>query len=201
MGSITLLLGPMMGGKTTELQKRFCRCFLAHPDTTVCLIPRIDTRYTRKSLSVSHDGKKVYALRIDSLENDPPELEHVHHIFIDEGQFIRGLAAFCLRQRKLGKHVTVSALSSDFRGNPWEEITRLVPAHVDRIFTFLGVCVACKQDGYYTRKIMGGEDVIDVGGSEKYVTVCHQHFGPETIISQEMLEERAYTLYRLRVSE
>ena len=205
MGSIEILLGPMMAGKTTELQKRYCRRFLANPSSTVCLIPRIDTRYTRKSLSVSHDGKKVYATRVDSLEMDPPIVEHAQYIFVDEGQFIRGLAAFCLRQKKQGKHVCVAALSSDFRGNAWDEVSRLVPVHVSKIHTYTGVCLVCKQDAFYTRKI-GGEmqvdgSAVDVGGSEKYVTVCHRHFGNDTPITQDMLEERADTLYRLRISE
>lgn len=191
----------MMGGKTTELQRRFCRCFLARPESTICIIPRIDNRYTRKSLSVSHDGKKVYATRVDSLEMDPTVVEYATHIFIDEGQFLRGLAAFCLRQRKRGKHVTVAALSSDFRGNAWEEIAHLVPMHVSHIHTFMGVCVVCKRDAFYTRKIVEGESVIDVGGAEKYIVVCHEHFGADTPITQDMLEERADTLYRLRVSE
>jgi len=201
MGSITLLLGPIMGGKTTECQRRFCKCSLQHPDCTVCLIPDIDTRYTRKSLSVSHDGKRIYATRVHTLEDDPAVVKKATYIFIDEGQFIKGLAAFCLRQRDAGKHVTVAALSSDFRGQTWPEIAALVPVHAPHIQTFMGVCVACKQDAFYTRKLGTDESVIDVGGSEKYVVVCHRHLSDDTLITQEMLEERADTLYRLRVSQ
>jgi thymidine kinase len=200
--SITLIVGCMFAGKSTKLHKRYKKTYLKYPDKTICLVPSIDTRYTKTPLSVSHDGSQIYAKHVTSLETDPTGIENAQYIFIDEGQFLKGLSDFCIRQKRAGKDVTIAALNSDCLGNAWPEIDALVPVHVSSYIALTAVCVVCRKDAFYSRKLKssaGVKDIIDVGGSEKYVPVCLQHFEDTEPIPASVLEKHKNDLNKLIV--
>jgi len=198
--SINIIVGCMFGGKSTELHKRFRTTFQKHPSCTVCFVPSIDNRYSKNALSVSHDGSRIYASHIDSLTLDPVGIENATNIFIDEGQFLEGLADFCIRQKLAGKHITVAALSSDFMGKAWPEIQALVPVHVSNYTALTAVCVVCRQDAFYSRKLVASSTLVDVGGSDKYVAVCLKHFKDTTPIPTKTLDVYKSDLNKLIVN-
>lgn len=206
--SITLICGPMFANKSTRLHELYRQTRVRDNEATICLTPAIDTRYGERELSASHDGSRIYAHHVENLESDPLILSSstsIRNIFIDEGQFLVGLAAFCVRQRNQGRHVWVAALNSDSQGQAWPEIQKLVPAHVDEYISMKGVCIVCKQDAFCSRKISNGgtdaDGVIDVGGDDKYVCTCWKHFGKQTVITEEMLKERQSVIYKLKLSQ
>lgn len=200
--SIEVILAPMFSGKTAELQNRFRKTFQKHPDSTICFIPSIDTRYSRNALSVSHDGSRIYARRISSLESDPEGIEDIEYFFIDEGQFIAGLADFCIRMKRAGKHVCVAGLNSTYKGEAWPEIAKLVPVHVTHYTALKAVCVVCRKEANYSRRLNDdGDDstLVDVGGGEKYVATCLEHFDNTVVITPKMIQKQNDVLDKLRV--
>lgn len=196
------IIGPMFANKTTTLQQLFRESYIRNPEGTICFIPLKDTRYTELPLNASHDGRYISAVRVAHLKTDPPELTDntIRNIFVDEAHFLEGFADFALRQRALGRSVVFAALSSDYLKRPWKEIHQLVPAHATCIFK-KAVCVVCKGEAEYTRKLEPDNGPLEeVGGDEKYVAACFQHWGCDVPVTDAMLRERARVIENLKAS-
>lgn len=161
----------------------------------VLLKPEIDTRYTRKALATSHDGKKMDALLVKDLFEDHPMIpDSVQLIGIDEGQFLPGLLEFCLRWNKRGVDVVVAALNCDFEKKDWLHLLPLYPhAHIVQCS---GVCIACKGKSRFSRKISGDmTKQTEVGGDGMYVAVCPSCY--EKDIPQECIEQRGKVVKKI----
>lgn len=189
-GSIEVILGCMFSGKTTDLMHEAKRAVIA--GRKICfIIHTSETRYSREALNKSHDGLSMNVIRAPDLVTDPPEVAEAKVVFVDEGQFFPALGAFCVRQKRAGKHVRVAALTSNFNGDPWPEVQALVPVHADKITIKPAVCVVCKRDALYTRKIAGDmTQVVDVGGGEKYIPTCLTHLTEPKEVGDEVITER-----------
>lgn len=113
---------------------------------------------------------------------------------IDEGQFFDDLHAFCRRQAQR-RYVIVAGLDSDFCMEPFGHVSALV-AISESFVKVSAVCRACRAEAppngnpchaHFTRRIAparplgvsGGDtkrdDVVDIGGREKYEAVCRRH--------------------------
>ena len=70
----------------------------------------------------------------------------------------------------------MSGLDSDFRRQPFEEITQLV-AKAERITKLQAVCFCCYELASYSRRIDASNTTVeDIGGSDKYVACCRACF-------------------------
>ncbi len=198
-GSIELILGAMFSGKTTDLMHEAKRAVIA--GHKICFIIHAkDTRFTREALNKSHDGLSMHVIRAPNLLTDPAGVEGAKAIFVDEGHFFAGLGDFCLRHKRLGVHVKVAALTSDFNGSPWPEIQALVPAHTDKITLKPGVCTLCQRDAYYTRKIAGDRtQLVDIGGDDKYVPTCLVHLTEPAEVGAHVLAARQTAVQNVRL--
>lgn len=135
-GYIHVIIGPMYSGKTTELQRIITRYSLAGKKTTL-LKQAKDTRYDADFVC-SHDNRRMEALTVVSLQKTL--VENFDVIGIDEGnniclcpkynftlgQFFEDIATFADQLANDGKIVVIAALSSDFRRQPFPEITPLL---------------------------------------------------------------------------
>jgi thymidine kinase len=196
--SVRIRVGPMFGGKTTNLQEAYGNA-LVSGKKCLFLIYDKDTRYSMRALNVSHDGRTTIAVRVQNLLQDPPELtEQVNSIFIDEAHFLKGLKEFCIRHYLQGRHIEIAALTSDFRGNPWPYVQELIPAHVTEIKMCPGVCAFCQKEAFCTRKIHMDNQIEDIGGDEKYLPTCHLHLNQPEEVPDEIVEKRRAIIATLR---
>lgn len=198
-GSIEVIIGCMFSSKTTDLMQHAKRAVIA--GQKICfIIHERDDRYSRQALNTSHDGLSMNVIRVASLEQDPPETLNCGSIFVDEGHWFVGLKDFCLRHKRLGRHVKVAGLTSDFHGAPWPEIQGLVPAHADKVTLKHGVCAFCQKDALYTRKVAGDmSQVIDVGGDDKYISTCLLHLTEPPTVDQSVLRSRRAAVQNVKI--
>jgi thymidine kinase len=175
--SITLIIGPMFSGKSSELFRRMRRAGHAGQTCTLFKYAK-DMRYDDDvRMACSHDGMKMFAIAIDSVVDIP--LPEVDVIGIDEGQFIVGLSGWAQKAADAGKHVIIAALDSTFEMKKWKITNELIPIS-EEIIKLRAVCFNCKNDASFSKRIDTTNSAQEViGGSDKYVASCRKCFNIE----------------------
>ena len=119
---ITLIIGSMFSGKTSELLTKLERASIAKR-RVVMLRPGVDNRGF-----LSHSGRKINGFKEvfteDLLEFD---MSNYDVIGIDEGQFHKHLKEFLIKANKLNKDVYISALHATSESEMFEEIIHAIP--------------------------------------------------------------------------
>lgn len=172
-GKIEVIIGPMYASKTSTLISRAERYGIAKKK---CLIIKYkgDTRYSLNNVA-THNKREFKAIPCNNLE-EVKELAVSHDVvLIDEGQFFKGLAAFCDNLANLGKIVIVAALDGDFRRQPFGEIHLLIPM-AEEIIKLKAVCTICYADAQFTKRITKSEELELIGDEEDYKAVCRECF-------------------------
>jgi thymidine kinase len=165
----------MFAGKTSELIRLYLMAVELGLSILV-LSHASDARYARNYV-VSHDGAKVPCRSVLSLGD--VNISHYHIIFVDEGQFMPELLAFCNNAIEAGKIVHVFGLSQDYLLREFRAITELhVLAH--KIHKLKGVCTKCGGDATVTARITEDTERIVIG-SAQYEPRCEEcHTIPRT---------------------
>lgn len=178
---ITLITGPMMSGKSTELLRYLERAKLGKKK--VCIIkPLIDNRdffSHNKGTQTSYDKLEIETIYLPVDYRDFPMyfgvLQDIDYKFdvigIDECQFFEYLRL--LTQRFMKKEVYMSGLLATSEAVIFSSISETLPL-CDNIIKLNSVCVECGSDiGNYTRYKAGKKDqAVVVGGSDMYDAVC-----------------------------
>lgn len=172
-GKLVVICGPMYSGKTSELLS-FVEIFHLGKKNYKAFKPFIDKRYENDFI-VSHNKTKVKAF---SIKNSEEILNHIEGneeaVFIDEIQFIdENLKNVIQKLINKGIHVYCSGLDLSFKNNHFYTTT-LIMAYADEIIKKKSVCHSCGEyKGTITyKKYSDNEQEIDVGGFEKYISVC-----------------------------
>ncbi len=173
-GKITLIIGPMWSGKTNEIIRRMRLARYAGYSTKLFKYAR-DTRYTRQSLVISHDGIQEEAIPIMSARESLEQVQDGDVVCFEEGQFIDDLVEVCEKFANQGHQVFISALASDYKRDPFPVITDMV-AKADKIIQLKAICHTCKGSASFTRRIVEYEGVELIGGSESYEASCRGCF-------------------------
>lgn len=192
--SLTIILGPMFAGKTTEIQRVVRRQrVLGRP--VLVLTANIDTRYATEAI-VNHDqvSEAAVSVGIDSLKDilGWRTFQNASAVVIDEAQFFRGCLYDFVQAAvdTYGKHVTVVGLDGDAHRKPFGDILMLIPL-ADSVTKLTAVCRRC-GDGtaaIFTRRLSVTEKTgepgesaaqVQVGGAEQYESVCRRHFAAES---------------------
>jgi thymidine kinase len=195
-GHIHLIIGPMWAGKSSEMFRQIRRAVFAGKQPLVLRFTG-DTRYTRSQMASSHDEEQMRALTTTDLL-DSVILERAKQadiIGIDEGQFMENLVPFCTQMAKQGKHVVVAALDSDFRQDPFEQIAQLIP-RAEYVTKLHAICVMCQGVASFSRRLGTNQDVLDIGGADKYVSTCRHCFSVP--IQDEVLQKHKEALELVR---
>ena len=82
---------------------------------------------------------------------------------------------FCDRMANEGKIVLVSALDGTFQRKPFEQVVELCPL-AERVDKLSAVCVHCTRPAAFSKRIVAGDAVVDIGGADKYEAVCRRCF-------------------------
>lgn len=170
-GKITVIVGPMYSGKTSELLS-YAEIYKLGKKRYQIFKPIIDNRYRLQEIR-SHSGMKESAIPIAHSADAEGYITDEKAIFFDEVQFFdRELADVVKRIRHLGKDVICAGLDMSFKENPFET-TALLLCLADVVIKKRAVCHECGEyNGIITYKYVDNESEIDVGGFDKYFAVC-----------------------------
>jgi len=180
--NLELITGPVCCGKSEELLRKITRYDIA--GYNILLVkPKMDTR---SSTVKSRNGSERECVELESPDEIYAELKKysekrnksIDIIAFDEGQFYTDLYRV-VKDLLLKKFkVVVSALDSDFNGDPFGDITKLVTLS-DSVQKLTAVCMACKCDhAIFSQKLKVGGDQIEVGDLELYQPRCINCFVP-----------------------
>ena len=179
VGRVELVCGSMFSGKTEELIRRVRRATIAKQKVQV-FKPIIDDRYHAGKVT-SHTGSGLEANPVasskDILERLSPETTVVA---IDEVQFFdAGITTLCHQLANGGKRVICAGLDTDFRGEPFGAVPRLMATaeYVDKLHA---ICVMCGDEASRTQRLIDGkpaaydDPIVMVGADEVYEARCRQ---------------------------
>lgn len=178
-GLLETISGCMFAGKTEELIRRIKVFEFAHKKIQV-FKPVIDNRYSATKV-VSHAGSNVESLVVSSaqeiLELVKPDTEVVA---IDEVQFFDDkVCEVCDVLANRGIRVMVAGLDTDFRGEPFGPMPRLM-AEAEFCTKLTAVCNKCGGPATRTQRIINGkpakykDPIVLVGASESYEARCRK---------------------------
>ncbi len=181
LGWIEVICGPMFAGKSEELIRRVKRLEYAKKKVLV-FKPGMDNRYSETEV-VSHSQLKTKSIAIKEAKDI---LKYIspgsYAVAIDEVQFLdefvldvaSSLAASGIR-------VILAGLDTDFRGEPFEVIGKIVTV-AEYVTKLTAICVVCGAPATKTQRILNGkpahysDPIIQVGASESYEPRCrHCH--------------------------
>jgi len=163
----------MFSGKTSALIAEIEKYIISGKK---CLIVKYsgDTRYETENTSlIAHNGRTFTACPVLKLD-DILTIDATHYdvIGISEGQFFKNTDQ--ISQLAKTKIIIIEGLSGDFMQRPFSAISNLISL-CNELIVLKSVCMKCGSfDGAYTIKTTENKELIDIGGSDKYKTVCRE---------------------------
>ena len=182
--SLTIIMGPMFAGKSTELVRR-----IKSSNSPKLVINHVmDSRYAKTHIA-THDGKQIQCTSMEKLEEiftnyhnyNLYQLDDVAEIYIDEAQFftdlydvVRDLVLNCR------KTVIISGLDGDFQMRPFSKskMLDLIPL-ASEIIKLHATCYKCDNPAWYSKRLITSDEQILVGTSSLYQPSCLLHHNCE----------------------
>lgn len=214
-GYLEIISGPMYSGKTTKLLHTLIERQEDDEESILYINHSSDTRYgtSEDRIYSTHNPKITFNLadmgingkRGTVIKEVIKEYEDEHGpvtiIGIDEAQFFGDLIETvleCVEGR--GIDVYVSGLFSDAERETFGDISKLMN-YADKITIIEAKCMLCSRinhkrvKGPFSRRIPSREDEnvterskIDIGGKDKYASVCRYHYNVPLKSYQELME-------------
>jgi thymidine kinase len=172
-GWIEVVAGSMFSGKTEELIRRLKRAHYAKQKVQV-FKPVVDKRYDDNAV-ISHEGFRIEGVAVDRplhimyLLDDDTKI-----VGIDEAQFFSDeivVVANYLADK--GIRVIVAGLDQDYLGQPFGPMPQLLAA-AEYVTKVHAICIVCGNPGTRTYRATGGEDLVELGSSDKYEARCRK---------------------------
>lgn len=189
MADLYFYYSAMNAGKTTSLLQADYN-YMERGMTSEIFTPSIDTRsgqgIVRSRIGLQKQGTVV--------DKDFDFFEYVSKkrtlscVLVDEAQFLTAKQVDQLSDVVdfLGIPVLAYGIRTDFQGNTFEGSARLL-AIADKLVELKTVCFCGRKATMNMRidangnKITAGEQ-IEIGGNDRYISVCREHFKKETKI-------------------
>ena len=174
--SLSIIMGNMFSGKTSELIRRLKRLKVTDKNIIVVNSAK-DTRSPDEVLkthdNVHFDCHKVHDLF--SLE-ERPAFQNADIVAIDEGQFfprLKKFVEFCLF---LKKDVILTGLDADSFQRKFGELIDCIPLACE-VTKLSALCMICSNGtpGPFTKRIVPDLKIELIGGSDMYKAVCRKH--------------------------
>lgn len=166
-----IFTGPMFGGKTSRMLSRLERA--KYQKKVIKLFkPKMDTRYSTESV-ISHNGNRWRSINIELGEEIITHLGKADVVAVDEAFMIPNIADVLIDLYKAGKTVYVSSLQLSSLGQPFEEMSIMLP-YATKIEVCPAVCF-CGEDAYYSIRLTEIKDKVSVGGKGVYEPRCKEH--------------------------
>ena len=166
-----IFTGPMFGGKTSRMLSRLERA--KYQKKVIKLFkPKMDTRYSTESV-ISHTDNRWRSINIELGEEIITHLGKADVVAVDEAFMIPNIADVLIDLYKAGKTVYVSSLQLSSLGQPFEEMSIMLP-YATKIEVCPAVCF-CGEDAYYSIRLTEIKDKVSVGGKGDYEPRCKEH--------------------------
>lgn len=193
-GKIKLFTGPMYSGKTDHLIGVLKRARGTHKKY-ICLGYAEDNRYSDGSCISTHELQQHECIPCHKIYDVFDKIKDFDVIAIDEGQFFPDLVEACCELRDIGKQVYVSALSGDFRMEPFPVISRLI-SKTDDIKFLKAWCSFCGKDAGFSLRTVRSEETILIGSTSCYKAVCYDCYRKNNVVEKktEISQENVETL-------
>lgn len=181
-GSLTVIIGPMFCGKTTELIRLKSRSDIAGRKTLVIKYQG-DNRYHNSQLG-THSGVKIPALnscgkKLKSTFNLIENLHEYVDIYIDEIQFYDDAVEVCDDLANQGYNVYVSGLQGDINRQPFPIVSKLIPI-ADKIIHLTAIDKDTGKDAPFSALITQFDRPTcvqeTIGGADLYQAVDRRHY-------------------------
>lgn len=187
MAKLYFYYAAMNAGKSTVLLQSAYN-YQERGMDTLLFTPAIDQRYGKHVIS-SRIGLNNEAISFDEdfdffehVRQQRQENENLRCVFIDEAQFLGKKQVVELTHivDKLDIPVLAYGLRSDFKGEPFEGSLYLL-VWADSLVEIKTICYCGRKAIMNARidaqghRVISGEQ-IDIGGNEKYVSLCRKHF-------------------------
>jgi len=185
-GRLTMILGPMFAGKSTELIRRGLAAREMGEEILV-LKPEIDDRYHRERV-VSHSGEWLPAIPVSIWPEIPKEISNVlldEVQFFDKPWFRSNLSAMVTGLLNDGVHVTTSGLHADWRGKQFP-VVRTLRTLANEIVFLTARCSLCAKPAHHTAKLGGTLEQVQIGGADLYEPRCAEHWHVSDISTATM---------------
>lgn len=182
LASLDIIIGPMYAGKTSELLRRLNMCvlmgfrclFVNHK-----LDNRSQSNFSTHNNQLGEINNKIKTIKLQNISECLSMIENYDIIGIDEGQLFKDLkeAVYDI-VNNYGKKVIVSGLNGDFQMKKFGDIIDLIP-FCENITKLNPFCLTCCQNGIikpanFSKRIGGGDKIIEIGGTEHYIPVCRK---------------------------
>jgi thymidine kinase len=176
---LTLIIGPMMAGKSEALLARIRQYTILQKRVLVVNSAR-DNRYASDAVA-THFGAQAPAVCVSRLSDIPGDMLASHDvILVDEGHFFPDLKECVTAWLKEGNHqILVAGLKGDYQCRAIGQILELVP-EADELVVLHALCSTCAtagihKDAPFTRRLVASGEQLLVGGADLYSPVCRAH--------------------------
>jgi thymidine kinase len=209
MGKLTMIVGPMFSGKTTELLRILSREEIAKR-TSILFKPKLDNRYSEDKV-VNHNGVGSSAVIVsnssellnyvtDFIRENKNQLlitsnnkgvfnkvkQPIINVFIDEVQFFDSKIIDVVEKiTSQGINVYISSLNQTFEGKPFpfkdgKNNVGYLLAMADNIIHLSAVCTCCGGSATKSMRLVESKDTVVVGGANAYQARCTKCFRNKT---------------------
>ena len=189
MGKLEIIMGTMFSGKTSYCLNKislFVELNLKVLYINIDFDNRSDLEFsTHNSFFNSIDFKKkdkinenLTMIKVRELSNITFESYDI--IMIDEAHFFDDIIKFTKKLLDNKKHVIIATLIADYKGNKFGKVLDLIPI-CDEVIRLESYCIECSKQkkinkAIYSKRITKNKESIDIGGSDKYIAVCREHY-------------------------
>ena len=177
MGYLHIVSGSMFSGKTTRLIELF---YEYNVNNNILIFNHcIDQRYSKEAFITTHNLEKVVCNQIDRLDQIKlhPNYKQTNIVMIDEIQFFNDVKTIIMDMVEIdNKHVIIAGLLTDADRNVFGDMIDLIP-YADVYEQKYSKCYFCDtHKGLFTLRKTQSNCVVDVGSSDKYISVCREHY-------------------------
>jgi thymidine kinase len=195
-GYLEIIIGTMFSGKTSYLLHKISQ--MIELDLRVLYINidldnRSDKNYSTHNvfLDITDYKKKdkieknLTMIKVGNLMHVLPEtFVDYDVIMIDEAHFFKELVLFTKILLENKKNIFIGSLIADYMGNKFGNALELIPI-CNNIVKLDSYCVECSKKKIYNKAVFSkkisvkdveGNKVVDIGGADKYIPVCREHF-------------------------
>lgn len=162
VGKISIILGPMFCGKSSEVSRRLKRDSIAGRPFSV-IKPEIDNRYGEEIYRDRNNAFSCPAINapVETITSEGLELlyalvENSEVVAFDEAQFFgEWIVSFVRELKQKGKKVYLGGLDTDYLAEPFGYMGSLC-CIADEVMKLQAVCVCCGNDATRTQRLING---------------------------------------------
>jgi thymidine kinase len=186
---LDIILGPMFSGKSTELLRRLSNVTEVGLNA-LYINSSFDDRNDKDIFSTHNpttkekvSGNKINMIAVPNLINiDSKLMDNADIIGVDEAQFFTDLHIVKDWVDNKKKRVIIAGLDGDYKQEKFGKILDLIP-HCDSVIKIHALCIRCSKTKkilvpaiftFYSNTKKDNENSIDIGGHDKYESLCRQ---------------------------